>query len=254
MAIQNKSLVNATSSTNSNSSGQPTFINQSSIEPHVVEDDEDDANDPEMVDPQDTKAIGYLQGIHDFRFESLDRLVQNNTAISATATRPDKPYNDYQSRELHNEHQRTIWQRIREQAEVDDDIPTALFSPPRTYIEVRVSKWPVSDHYCCPCDIEEDDCEVIRIRAPKESPDGITKDMFIREVSDALYRRTPGEDGDSESSGYRIGDEDDRPVIERFDYMMQGGEDPDDAVHIMGHIFALTKGIKGHAGRFSRGC
>ncbi|KAI2463393.1 hypothetical protein F4781DRAFT_437455 [Annulohypoxylon bovei var. microspora] len=246
MAMRNKSSTSATSSTPSRSNGQPTSINQSLFEPHVFELDDDyyqdDANDPDMLDPQSSRADGYSEGIHDFRFDKLNELIKTQAAESAATIRPDKPYNNYRSRELHNTHQRAIWQRVREQAEADNDIPTALFSPPRTYIEVRVSKWPLSGHYCCHCDIDETDCEAIEIRAPRDSPNGIMKDMFIQHVSDALYGRAPEAVDDGERGRYRIGDENDRPVIEQFDYMIQGSS-PENVVNIMGHIFALTKGI-----------
>ncbi|KAI1090784.1 hypothetical protein F5B19DRAFT_494056 [Rostrohypoxylon terebratum] len=249
MALQNKSLVNTASPIPSNNDDQSTSISQSMAEPYVVEksDDsyQDDANDPEMLDPQNTQAYGYHQGAHDFRFQKLGELIKTHTAASATKIRAEKPYNDYQSRELHNEHQRSVWQKIREEAEADSNIPTALFSPPRTYIQVLVSRWPLSGHYCCPCDIEEEACEVIEIRAPKDSPDGITKDIFIRKVSDAFYGRAPGAaDEATRNDSYKIGDEDDRPVIEELTYMIQSRDSMDpDVVSIMRHIFALTRGI-----------
>ncbi|KAI1454185.1 hypothetical protein F4805DRAFT_460978 [Annulohypoxylon moriforme] len=245
MAIQNGGSTSATSSTTSNSDGQSTDIDSQLYKP-----DEEwykyCENDPQMLDPQSTQDIGYEQGIHDFRFNGLSKLIQHHTALSATKIRPDKPYNDYQSRELHNEHQRTIWHRIWEQAKADDDIPTALFSPPRTYIRVCVTKWPISGHYCCPCDITVESCETIEIRAPEDSPDGITKDMFVQQVSDALYGEGPGADRDSGRSGYRIGVEDDRPVIERFDYMIHG-DGFGNATCIMGDIYAMTRGISSDA-------
>ncbi|KAI0847198.1 hypothetical protein F5Y00DRAFT_122765 [Daldinia vernicosa] len=220
----------------------PTSIMLS--EPHVVELDDsyyDEENDPEIIDPQQPSHEGYREGNHIFRFSRLDDLVQSHTAACAAAIRRTRPYNDCHSRELHNERQRAIWQQIRTQAEADENIPRALFSPPRTYIEVRVSEWPISSHYCCPCDIAETNCEVIEIRAPKDSGDGITKDIFIQQVSDAMYGRAADAGENNEGIKYWIGGEDDRPVIEQFDYMIQGGNSGE--VHIMGHIFALTKGI-----------
>ncbi|KAI1390499.1 uncharacterized protein F4822DRAFT_426347 [Hypoxylon trugodes] len=202
----------------------------------------DDQNDPEMLDPQTTSDEGYREGIHNFQFSRLNKLVETHTAATVAKIKAKKPYNNYHSRDAHNKHQRVIWQGIREAAQADHDIPNALFSPPRTYIEVRVSQWPLSSHYCCPCDIDENECEVIEIRAPKDSDDGITKDMFIQKVSEALY----GQASDTNNAGissYSIGGEEDRPVIERFDYMIQGGGSGD-GVNIMGHIFALTKGIR----------
>lgn len=207
-------------------------------------DHQEDANDLEMLDPQSDRVYGYRQGTHDFRFEKLGELIKTHTASSAAKVKSDKPYNSYQSRELHNKHQRSVWEQIREEAQADNNIPAALFSPPRTYIQVRVSQWPISSHYCCPCDIEEKDCEVIEIRAPKNSPDGITKDIFIRQVSDAFYGRNPDADEAGGGGSYKIGDEDDRPVIEDLDYMIQSSNDTGPGVTcIMGHIFALTKGI-----------
>ncbi|KAI1099335.1 hypothetical protein F4804DRAFT_86535 [Jackrogersella minutella] len=246
MAEQGDST-NAVSSTPSNDNVQPTSsADQSLVKPHVVRFDdghyEDDANDPEVLDPQSRKDEGYNQGNHDFRFANLEDMIEEHTAESAVACSSKKPYNSFESRELHNVHQRAIWQRIREQAKEDDNIPTALFSPPRTYIEVLVTKIPDRRHYCCPCDIDDDACEIIQIRAPKDSEDGITKDMFIQQVSDALYGRAPGENQDDGSDGYTIGGEDDRPVVKNLTYMIQGSK-PDNAINIMGHIFALTKGI-----------
>ncbi|KAI0896321.1 hypothetical protein F4806DRAFT_496438 [Annulohypoxylon nitens] len=229
MAIQNKSSANTTSSTPSNNGGQSTSINQSLFEPYVVEMNndyyQDDANDFEMLDPQSDYVYGYRHGTHDFRFEKLGELIKTRTASSAAKVK-------------------IVWQQIREEAQADNNIPTALFSPPRTYIQVRVSKWPVSSHYCCACDIAEGDCEVIEIRAPKNSSDGITKDIFIRQVSDAFYGQDPDADEAGGGGSYKIGDEDDRPVIEDLDYMIQSSNDTEPGVTcIMGHIFALTKGI-----------
>ncbi|KAI1407653.1 hypothetical protein F5Y13DRAFT_124184 [Hypoxylon sp. FL1857] len=201
-----------------------------------------DENDPEMLDPQSREDAGYLEGEHDFRFKKLNELIQARITEPAATIRPDKPYNNVPSRELHNKQQRVIWQRIREEANNDDGIPTALFSPPRTYIEVCVSEWPRMYHYCCPCDIADTACEVIKIRAPRDSKDGITKDMFIQQVSEAFYGRDTGEGNEGEGDGYRIGGEDDRPVIDNFDYMIQGSS-PEGKANIMGHIFALTRGI-----------
>ncbi|KAI1647389.1 uncharacterized protein F4817DRAFT_106992 [Daldinia loculata] len=224
--------------------GKPTPASAMFSEPYVVELDDSyyhEENDPEMLDPQQPNHEGYRYGNHNLQFSQLNDLVQSHTAAPAAAIKRTRPYNDCHSRELHNEHQRAIWQHIRDQAEADANIPKALFSPPRTYIEVRVSEWPISSHYCCPCDIEETDCEVIEIRAPKDSGEGITKDIFIQQVSEAMYGRAVDAEENNEGTRYRIGGEDDRPVIEQFDYMIQGGHSSE--VNIMGHIFALTKGI-----------
>ncbi|KAI1204604.1 uncharacterized protein F4807DRAFT_328077 [Annulohypoxylon truncatum] len=245
MAMHNTNSTNTASSTPSNNTGQSASINQPPFERRAFEFDKgffkEHANDPEILDPQNSNEdLGYRIPTHRFQFRGLAILTESRTAVSAAAIKPDKPYNDCPSRKVHNEQQRTLWQQIREEAEKDDNIPTALFSPPRTYVEVRVSKYPMT-RYCCPCSIEETDCEAIKIRAPKDSPDGITKSMFIQQVSDALYGRGPEADGDgdSESDGYKIGGEEDRPVVEKFDYMLGPGDD----ARLMGHIFALTRGI-----------
>ncbi|KAI0100437.1 hypothetical protein F4776DRAFT_518588 [Hypoxylon sp. NC0597] len=246
MAEQSKDSSSETSSGTSNGDITPTTsTNGSLFETHVAEldndGDEDDPNDPELLDPQSPADEGYREGDHDFRFKRLDELIKSHTAAAAATIKPEKPYNDCPSRELHNSNQRAIWRRIREEAANDHDIPNALFSPPRTYIEVRVSEWPRLGHYCCPCDINPDACEAIEIRAPGDSEDGITKDMFIQRVSEAFYGRDPGDNKEGDGDGYKIGGEEDRPVIDHFDYMIQGGGNG--RVKIMGHIFAMTRGI-----------
>ncbi|KAI0095917.1 hypothetical protein F4814DRAFT_453897 [Daldinia grandis] len=203
---------------------KPTPVSAMLSESCVVELDDsyyDEENDTEMLDPQQPSHEGYRYGNHNLQFSQLNDLVQDHTAASAAAIRPTRPYNNSRS--------------------PDENISRALFSPLRTYIEVRVSEWPISSHYCCPCDIGEADCEVIEIRAPKDSGEGITKDVFIQQVSEAMYGRVADAEENNEDTRYRIGGEDDRPVIEQFDYMIQCGHS--DEVNIMGHIFALTKGI-----------
>ncbi|KAI8957044.1 hypothetical protein F5Y11DRAFT_352957 [Daldinia sp. FL1419] len=69
----------------------------------------------------------------------------------------------------------------------------------------RVSEWPFPGHYCRPCDIDEDDCEVVEIRAPKDSERGITKDMLIQQVSEAMYGKATHAEKDDEGGKYKIG-------------------------------------------------
>ncbi|OTA52438.1 hypothetical protein K449DRAFT_391398 [Hypoxylon sp. EC38] len=246
MAEQSKDPSSETSSAISNNDVTPTTsTNGSLFETHVTEldndYDEDDPNDPKLLDPQSPADEGYREGDHDFRFKHLDELIRSHTATAAATIRPEKPYSDIPSRASHNSNQRAIWRRIQEEATNDCNIPNAVFSPPRTYIEVRVTEWPRLGHYCCPCDISADACEAIEIRAPGDSGDGITKDMFIQQVSEAFYGRDPDEGSEEKSDGYKIGGEEDRPVVDHFDYMIQGSDD--DKVKIMGHIFAMTRGI-----------
>ncbi|KAI1377082.1 hypothetical protein F4677DRAFT_66893 [Hypoxylon crocopeplum] len=235
MAGQEKVTGHAASSTPSNGE-QPitTGINQSLFEPYIVDMDDsyygEDKKDP---DPQTTDSYNYRYGDNGFYFSELDELIEDHTAVPAATIKITKPYNRCSSRAVHNQQQISIWKRIRQEAEDNDSIPNALFVPPRTFVQVRVSVWPISSHYCCPCDIDEENCHVIEIRAPEGSEDGITKDMFIRQVSRAMYGPDPQEPDDH--SSYTIGGEDDRPVIERFDYMLADG--------LMGHIFAMTRGI-----------
>ncbi|OTB18603.1 hypothetical protein K445DRAFT_314480, partial [Daldinia sp. EC12] len=227
----------------SDSNAQPTGTSSPSSETYVVESDDcySEENDPEMLDPQQPDHEGYTYGNHNFQFSQLNDLIRTHTAASAAAIRPDSPYNSCDSRELHNKSQRAVWQEILNQAKAAENIPKALFSPPRTYIEVRVTEWPIVGHYCCPCDINETACEVIEIRAPKESENGITKGMFIQQISNAMYGRTAKADESDEGANYRIGSEDDRPVIEQFDYKIH--QKDSDKEKIMGHLFALTKGL-----------
>ncbi|KAI1767946.1 hypothetical protein GGR53DRAFT_480257 [Hypoxylon sp. FL1150] len=176
----------------------------------------------------------------------------------AATIRDTKPYSDSPSRAMHNDQMRAIWQRIRIEAAADDGIPVALFSPPCMYTEVRIAEWPRA-FFCCPCDIRERDCEFIPIRAPKDSEHGITKDMFIQQITEALYGRDPDASGDEQGGqqpeshvqgtrhdGYTIGDEEDRPVINAFTYMISAFSMPtaSGGEPLMGDIFALTRGIK----------
>ncbi|KAI0828732.1 hypothetical protein F5Y06DRAFT_282979 [Hypoxylon sp. FL0890] len=245
MAEQNNDLWSETSSAPLNGNETPTTSADGSLfETQAVEfddNDECDPNDPGMLDPQSPEDEGYRGGDHDFHFQELDELIKRHTAASSATIKPEKPYDDCPSRELHNKNQRDIWRRIREEAANDHNIPSALFSPPRTYIEVRVVDWPRRGHYCCPCDIAEEAYEAIKIRAPGDSEDGITKDMFTQQVSEALYGRDPDEGKEWEGDGYKIGGEDDRFVIDHFDYMIQAGGNG--KVRIMGHIFAMTRGM-----------
>ncbi|KAI6085147.1 hypothetical protein F4821DRAFT_241260 [Hypoxylon rubiginosum] len=216
-----------------------TSINQSSSEPDVKE------------------GGHYLDdGLHYLYLKALGKLITVHTEAAAAAIRDIKPYNNYRSRVIHNAQQRAIWQRIRSEAAADDDIPVALFSPPRTHVDVRIAEWPRPYHFCCPCDIEEGYCEVIRIRAPNDSEHGITKDMFVQQVGEALYGRDPDADRDARSQqlesdtqgtghdGYKIGGEEDRPVIDMFTYMRGHGSKAGGGEPLMGPIFALTRGIK----------
>ncbi|KAI1138384.1 hypothetical protein F5Y05DRAFT_37761 [Hypoxylon sp. FL0543] len=245
MAEQSKDSSSETSSAPSNGNVTPTTsINESLFENQAVgidDYDDDDPNDPEMINPQSPEDEGYREGEHEFHFSQLHELIKNHTTAAAAAIKPKKPFDDCPSRELHNKSQRAIWRRIREEAAKDHNIPNALFSPPRTYIEVRVTEWPRIYHYCCPCDIVAEACEAITIRAPADSEVGITKDMFIQQVSEAMYGRDPDEGQEGAGDGYKIAGEDDRPVIDHFDYMIHGSNDGKE--RIMGHIFAMTRGI-----------
>ena len=243
------------------SSSEASFTNSDNLQtqPHII-DSNDSYNQQDVEDdpdPQNEQNENYSDGTHDFQFKDLGRLVEQHNKPYSEVFIEQPPFNGFKTRAEHNTAHRAVWQDLRQKAVADSAIPNALFDPPRTYIEVHVAEWPQPDHYCCPCDLPSEGLPIIQIRAPQDSEQGITKDMFLLQVEEAFYGRDPPQDEGENSGkevttikqdevedghiGYNIGKEIDRPVVDRFDYMMQGGMEG--RACIMGHIYAMTRGI-----------
>ncbi|KAI2620938.1 hypothetical protein GGS26DRAFT_297812 [Hypomontagnella submonticulosa] len=176
---------------------------------------------PEMGDTDDDSDDGGPVN-RNLQLHELITLIGTRIEDSLQAAQSTESDTSCDTREQHNAHWRAVWESIREEANADENIPTALFSPPQSSIRVLVSKWPVPDDCCCCCDINEAQCPAISIRAPHGSEEGVTKDMFIQKVSQAMYGRAPGADGDG-YGGYWIGREEDRPVLDHFNWMISPG-------------------------------
>ncbi|KAI0378491.1 hypothetical protein F5Y04DRAFT_261597 [Hypomontagnella monticulosa] len=193
------------------------------------------------TDSQGSEDEEHVISDYDFRFQKLGELICTRVEDAIRALGPEKADGKFDTRVQHNEWQRGVWQQIREEAVADEDIPTALFSPPLRSILVRVSGWPTSEDCDCCCDINEGDWPVIEIRAPKHTEEGVTKDMFVQQISEAMYGRAPVAEG-AGYSGYWIGGQEDRPIVKQFSYMTRPRVSKD-ITELAGPIFALTKDL-----------
>ena len=253
MAAAGKNI--ATSQIIKEDARQDDGIDQDSDEyenPEIHGLDKEASESDDDPDPQDIERGSYNNCQHKLQLEELSHLIeQYNKAFSTRAAKP--PFDDISSRAEHNREQRMAWKQLRDKAASDESIPNAIFDPPRTFVQVRVAQWPRpgDDHYCCPCDLDDEVLQAIDIRAPKDSRYGITKDLLLEQIGEAFYGReaedNTGSKGESSSSvssdiavgsaAYLIGDEDSRPVVASLNFMIQNGGS------LMGHIYAMTRGI-----------
>lgn len=210
-----------------------TISEQNDYLQHEPDSPEEEILDP---DPQDPNSISYNDGSHKIQCKELFALIGSHIK-QFTADTPTPPDNKTTSRASHNAVQRAIWRELVAKAMADNSIPNALFDPPRTYIRVCVAAWPRSDHYCCPCDLDGVETHAIEIKAARDSLHGITKDIFLQKIAEALYGRDSGAEsgitGPDQEVNYTIGGEEDRPIIDHLSYMSSGGS-------ILGDIYALT--------------
>jgi hypothetical protein len=191
-----------------------------------------DISESDNEDPQSTEEPSY---------HSVNSVLRFGSKLSGTfgcdpgrATMERHP-----SRAAHNAIHRQLWQQMEEALAADSSIPPALFDPPRTFIEVHIHEWHQPGQFCCPCDLIDEPFGVIELRAPQDSKYGITKQMFLQQVGEALYGRDGNvaspENSEDGTDGYKIGGETDRPIIEFYTAMTSGG--------ILGHLYLMTRGI-----------
>lgn len=135
------------------------------------------------------------------------------------------------SRDLHNAYWRTIFEELVEKCNADESIPNDIFTPAHHKVEVMFRSWPVEGHYCCPCDFDRDYAQPADLDLQLGEGESITKTVMLRELSRTLY----GVDGEE---GIGFGEESDRPVIDRVDYMRSS---PDGS--LMGELWVLCRGL-----------
>lgn len=186
-------------------------------------------NEEEDPDPQNPSVYSYNSGVGSLTFRELGSMIEKHLNASDAQINKEPPFNEIPTRQEYNKQQRLIWQDLRAKVAADDSIPTAIFEPPRSYVQVRFAEWPRAGHYCCPCDLDEKLLDFVELRAERGSEHGITKDLVLQQVAKALYG---GEDG----SGWTVGDENSRPVLDHFSWMSSGGA-------LLGHIFAMMRGL-----------
>lgn len=179
------------------------------------EDENENMNDDDDEDDETSRIIHY--DVFKWLKEQMAELAQ--FPIPRTTTRA-----------LHNIYWRAVFEDLIEKAKVNDEIRNELFEPPHDSVEVQFEAWPVrGGHYCCPCDFDR------AFEAPpdlwiKREGETITKDRVLRGICDRLY-------GTDESEEY-FGEESDRPVVERVDYMMHPGG------ALMGELWVLCKDLQ----------
>ncbi|KAH8199608.1 hypothetical protein TruAng_006201 [Truncatella angustata] len=201
----------------------------------------DARDDSDLGDPQDPDDSDYYDSTHVFHYQGLYSLIESHNRPYVSDTRDAAPYNDIPTRSQHNAMQRAAWRELENQALVDPSIPEALFNPPRTSVRVLVAAWPRRQHFCCACDLPEDLPTVV-VRAPAGSETGVTKGLLLQKLGEALYGRDAataqlGGEQENTDDGHVIGQETDRPVVQHFTHMERDS-------YLLGHIFALTKGIQ----------
>lgn len=193
------------------------------------------------MDPYDASVHGFNNGRPmKINIGALMALVQAHMQEPADGIRDEPPWSDIQTREEHSIQQRTIWTELRRKAAEDKSIPLQLFDPPEQYVQVVVrEECSEMKGYYCTCCFSEFQCEYFEIRV-QESEEGVTTDMLLQMVGEALYGK------ESDNGRWYVGSEDERPVLKAFSYIAttEGS--------LIGNIYAYVRGIRREAIDYNR--